>query len=63
MACLLEGPLGMEIVAVIVFLFLGLMVLVMIRSKKPDPKMELLLCLMKVFPKEDSGGEQDHQGF
>jgi hypothetical protein len=36
-------------------LLLALVLARMMRSKKPDPKMELLLTLMKDFPMDDGG--------
>jgi hypothetical protein len=37
----------------VLILFLALMIVRMMRSRKPNPKMQLLLSLMKEFPQEE----------
>jgi hypothetical protein len=62
MASLLEVPLGMGLIGILLLLLLGFTVLVMIRSRKPDPKMELLLSLMKALPEDDNNGKSLGRG-
>ena len=59
MACLLEVLSRVEIIALVMAVLLGLTVLTMIRDRRPDPKMELLLSLMKVFPEDARDVDHD----
>jgi hypothetical protein len=49
-----SSPVSVEWMAgAVVVLILALVIFRMIRSRKPDPKMQLLLALMKDFPREE----------
>lgn len=61
MACLLNVPLGAGSVGVLLVLLLGLTAVAMFRSGQPDPKMELLLSLMRDFPKEEHYGSANDE--
>jgi len=62
MACLLDVPLGAGVASGAVVLLLGIMALAMFRSRRPDPKMELLLTLMRDFPKDEHNGNTKDEG-
>jgi hypothetical protein len=43
-------------VTIAICLILGALILAIVRSKRPDPKMALLLELMRDFPRNESEG-------
>jgi hypothetical protein len=50
-------PGGVQVIVGVALLLLLVFVLAkMMRSRKPDPKMDLLLTLMNDFPKDSGGG-------
>ena len=55
MLSLLVPSLGVG-AAALLLISLGLVIMLMVRSSKPDPKLELLLSLMKDFPREEEEG-------
>ena len=62
MAYPFDVPLGMVLAGVLLLLLIGAMVVVILRARRPDPKMELLLLLMRDFPREDLNGNPDDRG-